>query len=73
MHSSPPALAGMGWGMHPEVLIAPHLAKGSLIELAPDSALDVPLFWQHARAASSLVDGLSREVVAAAARELRPV
>jgi LysR family transcriptional regulator (chromosome initiation inhibitor) len=67
------ALAGMGWGLHPEVLIAPHLAKGSLIELVPDTALDVPLYWQHARAASSLTDGLSREVVAAAARALRPL
>jgi len=67
------ALAGMGWGLHPEVLIAPHLTKGSLIELVPDTALDVPLYWQHARAASSLIDGLSREVVAAAARALRPL
>ena len=67
------ALAGMGWGLHPEVLIAPYLAKGSLIELVPDAALDVPLYWQHARAASSLIDGLSREVVAAATRALRPL
>ena len=66
------ALAGMGWGLHPEVLIAPHLAQGSLVELVPDSALDVPLYWQHARAASSLIDGLSREVMDASARALRP-
>lgn len=66
------ALAGMGWGLHPEVLIAPYLAEGSLIELVPDTALDVPLHWQHARAASSLIDGLSRAVVDAAARALRP-
>ena len=67
------ALAGMGWGLHPEVLIAPLLAKGSLIELVPDTVLDVLLYWQHARAASSLIDGLSRKVVAAAARALRPL
>jgi LysR family transcriptional regulator, chromosome initiation inhibitor len=67
------ALAGMGWGLHPEVLVAPHLAQGALVELAPDTALDVPLYWQHARAASSLIDRLSREVVAAAARALRPL
>jgi LysR family transcriptional regulator (chromosome initiation inhibitor) len=66
------ALAGMGWGLQPQVLIAPHLAKGSLVELVPDSALDVPLYWQHARAASTLIDGLGRAVVAAAARALRP-
>ena len=66
------ALAGMGWGLHPQVLIASHLAKGSLVELVPDTPLDVPLYWQHARAATSLMDGLSREVLAAAARALRP-
>lgn len=67
------ALAGMGWGLHPEVLIAPYLAQGLLIELVPGSALDVPLYWQHARAASSLIDGLSQAVVDAAARALRPL
>ncbi len=66
------ALAGMGWGLHPHELIAPLLANGSLVELVPDTPLDVPLYWQHARAASSLIDGLSREVVTAAARALQP-
>jgi LysR family transcriptional regulator, chromosome initiation inhibitor len=64
------ALAGMGWGLHPQALIASHLHEGALVELAPDTPLDVPLYWQHARAASSLIEGLSREVVAAAARVL---
>jgi LysR family transcriptional regulator, chromosome initiation inhibitor len=64
------ALAGMGWGLHPQALIASHLHEGTLVELAPDTPLDVPLYWQHARAASSLIEGLSREVVAAAARVL---
>lgn len=60
------ALAGMGWGLHPGALIAPHLADGSLVELVPDSPLDVPLHWQTARAASGLLDGLTRQVAAAA-------
>lgn len=66
------ALAGMGWGLHPQVLVAPHLAQGTLVELVPGAVLDVPLHWQHARAASSLIEGLSRQIVAAAARHLRP-
>ena len=66
------AAAGMGWGLQPEALIASHLRDGSLVELVPDSALDVSLYWQQARAASTLLDGLSREVVAAAARALLP-
>lgn len=62
------ALAGMGWGLHPQALVAPHLASGSLMELVPGTPLDVPLYWQHARAASALLEGLGREV-AKAARE----
>ncbi len=60
------ALAGMGWGLHPELLISHHLKSGALLELVPDTPLDVPLYWQQARAASSLLEGLSREVHAAA-------
>lgn len=60
------AVAGMGWGLHPHALIAQHLEDGSLVELVPDTPLDVPLHWQHARAASALFDELSREVLAAA-------
>ena len=60
------AVAGMGWGLQPQALIAAQLRDGSLVELVPDTPLDVPLFWQHARAASALVDGLSRQVLSAA-------
>lgn len=66
------ALAGMGWGMFPQEMIASHLADGSLVELVPDTPLDVPLHWQTARAASGLLDGLTRHVVAAARDALRP-
>jgi LysR family transcriptional regulator (chromosome initiation inhibitor) len=62
----------MGWGLHPQALVAPHLAEGTLVELVPGAVLDVPLYWQHARVASSLIDGLSRQVVDAAARDLLP-
>jgi LysR family transcriptional regulator (chromosome initiation inhibitor) len=39
-------LAGLGWGMNPEPLIATHLATGALVELMPDTPLDVTLHWQ---------------------------
>lgn len=42
-------LAGLGWGMNPELLVARHLADGSLVELVPDTPLDTPLYWQVAR------------------------
>lgn len=66
------AAAGMGWGLQPLALVAPLLADGTLVELVPGTPLDVPLHWQHARAASALLDGLGREVAAAARAALRP-
>jgi LysR family transcriptional regulator (chromosome initiation inhibitor) len=65
------ALAGMGWGLHPQALIQPHLDDGSLVELVPHTPLDVPLYWHEARAASSLLERLTRVVVGAARQGLR--
>lgn len=66
------ALAGMGWGLQPHALIEAHLAAGRLVELVPGTPLDVPLHWQTARAASTLLDGFSRAVTAAARAALQP-
>lgn len=66
------ALAGMGWGMHPQSMIDGYLKAGTLVELVPDTPLDVPLHWQHARAASGLLEGLTSEVLAAARKALLP-
>ena len=64
------SLGAMGWGMHPQALIAHYLADGRLVELVPGAPLDVPLYWQHARAASGLLDELGSAVVAAAREAL---
>lgn len=66
------ALAGMGWGMFPQEMVADHLTEGRLVELVPDTPLNVPLYWQTARAASGVLDGLTRQIVAAARAGLRP-
>jgi LysR family transcriptional regulator, chromosome initiation inhibitor len=66
------AVAGMGWSLQPQALIASHLANGSLVELVPDTPLDVPLHLQHARATSALVETLSRQVRSAARVALLP-
>lgn len=60
------ALGGLGWAMHPQALVREHLDSRALVELKPDSPLDVPLYWQHARMASSLLRDLTKAVVAAA-------
>lgn len=64
------AVVGMGWGQQPQALITARLRDSSLVELVPGTALDVPLHWQQARAASALLDGLTSAVVAAAGRVL---
>ncbi len=43
------SLAGLGWGMNPEPLVAGHLASGALVELVPGTPLDVALHWQFTR------------------------
>lgn len=65
-------VAGMGWGLHPKSLIEPYLADGSMVELVPQTPLDIPLYWQQARAASVLLDGLTLQLLAAAREALLP-
>jgi LysR family transcriptional regulator (chromosome initiation inhibitor) len=52
--------------MHPQALVREHLDSGALVELKPGRPLDIPLFWQHARMASSLLRGLTQAVSLAA-------
>jgi LysR family transcriptional regulator (chromosome initiation inhibitor) len=65
-------VAGMGWGLHPQSLIEPFLADGSLVELVPQAPMDIPLYWQQARATSALLDRLTKQVLAAARDALLP-
>lgn len=65
-------LAGLGWGMNPELLVAPHLASGALVELIPDTPLDVALYWQFTRLAAPALAPLTTAIRAAAQRALVP-
>ncbi|MFC0280170.1 LysR family transcriptional regulator ArgP [Falsigemmobacter intermedius] len=67
------ALAGLGWGMNPEVLVRDHLRAGRLCELIPGQALDVPLYWQYTRQAAGLLRPLTRAMRHAAAGCLLPL
>ena len=66
------ALAGLGWGMNPEPLIAEHLAAGRLVDLARDTPLDVALYWQFTRLAAPTLAPLTRAIRAEAAKALIP-
>ena len=67
------ALAGLGWGMNPEPLIAGHLARGALVEVIPDTPLDVPLHWQFTRLSARTLAPLTAALRRAAAAHLLPL
>jgi LysR family transcriptional regulator (chromosome initiation inhibitor) len=67
------ALAGMGWGMNPELLVTEHLAAGRLVELIPGQPLDVPLYWQQSRIAGTTLAELLRAVLRAGRQALHPI
>lgn len=62
--------AGMGWSLHPLALVKNQLERGQLVELVPETPLDVPLYWQQARNASMLLDGLTNAVIQVAKKAL---
>ncbi len=65
------SLAGLGWGMNPELLIAPHLARGTLTQLLPNTPLDVPLYWQFSRLTAPALAPLTDAMLRSAKRLLR--
>lgn len=64
------AIAGIGWGMNPAVLVRPHLQAGTLVELVPGRSLSVPLYWQYARLQAPALSRLTRAIVAEARKSL---
>lgn len=66
------ALAGLGWGMNPDLLAGPHLAAGRLVELIPGAVLDVALHWQFARISAAALSPLTAAIRKAARAALLP-
>jgi LysR family transcriptional regulator (chromosome initiation inhibitor) len=59
--------------MNPDMLVAPLLERGELVELAPGQSLDVALYWQHWSLDAEVLRALTAAVVAAAAGALQPL
>lgn len=62
---------GLGWGMLPERVARADLAAGRCVELAPGRHLDVPLYWQHWKLDSRVLNTLTAAVRSAASAVLR--
>lgn len=67
------ALAGLGWGMNPELLIQDHLRTGRLVVLKASQPLEVPLFWQQSRIVGPLLADVTRAVLKIAQGLLAPL
>ncbi|MFE2139508.1 LysR family transcriptional regulator ArgP [Streptomyces sp. NPDC059466] len=64
--------AGLGWGMVPEAQAGPLLRAGRLVGLAPDRAVDVPLYWQQWKLDFPALAVVAEAVESAAAEARRP-
>lgn len=58
-------LLGMGWGMNPLSAVRPHLESGALVEVMPDTPLDVPLYWQYSRVTAGALAPLTKALLKA--------
>jgi len=61
---------GLGWGMVPELQCREAIDAGRLVELQPNSTIELPLFWQRWNLPSPLIDQLSDIVSDEASRAL---
>lgn len=60
------AIAGLGWGLNPEVLVRDHIDTGRLTTIGHTPIYDVPLFWQFMRVTGQALQPLTRAVKSAA-------
>ncbi|MCF6316747.1 MAG: LysR family transcriptional regulator ArgP [Marinosulfonomonas sp.] len=60
------AIAGLGWGLNPEVLVRDHIAAGRLVTIGDTPIYDVPLFWQFMRVMGHALQPLTKAVKSAA-------
>lgn len=64
--------AGHGYGMAPLIQVREALRTGCLVELMPDSALEVPLYWHQWHIQTPLTRALHDAIIGAAAQWLEP-
>jgi len=62
---------GLGYGMVPELQIGDAIARGELVDMLPDAATDVALYWHCWAQQSPRLERLTRCVQEAALQRLR--
>lgn len=60
------AMAGLGWAVNPEDMVAPLMAQGRLVDLGPAIRIDTPLTWQVPRQHAAPLADLTRALRRAA-------
>lgn len=64
---------GLGWGMVPELHFTPtHPTLAALVDVVPETAVDVVLYWQHWTRESLSAQRLTTAVKTTASTRLRP-
>ena len=63
------AVAGLGYGFIPEIQARGHLARGELVDLAPERE-EVVLYWHHWQVQSPVMARLARAIGDAAGKAL---
>lgn len=64
------AVAGLGYGMMPELQVQTQLNNGELVDLVAGYSLDVPLYWHYWQTESPALAELRQSVVAVAKNHL---
>ncbi|TCK22659.1 LysR family transcriptional regulator ArgP [Pseudonocardia endophytica] len=64
--------AGLGWGMFTDAPAMAEAATGDLVLIGGERHLDVPLYWQHWRMRTTVLDDLAASVRRVAAGVLVP-
>ncbi len=64
------AIAGLGYGMIPELQVKHQLEQGTLVDLVPGYHLDVPLYWHYWQMESPVMEALRKSVLQATRQAL---
>lgn len=62
---------GLGYGMMPELLLQDYADQANIVELMPDVAMDITLYWHHWKQQSQPLHALTAHIVKHARLTLR--